>query len=228
MRRGGVAFALAAVLALSAADAVADGPGGPGPTVEATVDNTFFPKTLTLPPGTTVYFENHGLSHNVHFDDGKFEGPTDPQPTPWRVWRHFDEPGTYPYYCELHGGPNGQGMSGTIVIEAGAAPRLQKLTVTPRRVCNRRTRKCRQTGAVVRFTLSENARVTGGIDPVGGRAGRRGRDLELKGKQGANSFRVSGKKLDPGLYKVTLSAEDQDGNESDPAVAYLRVKRAKR
>src|SRR3954447_26570269 len=163
MGRGGAALGVAAMLSLASAQALAtDGPGGPGRTVAATADNTFTPKTLTIPPNTTVYFENRGLSHNVHFDDGKFEGPTDPQPTPWRVWRHFDQPGTYRYYCELHGGPNGQGMSGTVFVETGAAPRLEKLTVAPRRVCNRRTRRCRKTGAVVRFTLSENARVTGG------------------------------------------------------------------
>jgi plastocyanin len=228
MRRGGVAFVVAAVLSLSGAEALADGPGGPGPTVAATADNTFTPKTITIPPNTTVYFENRGLSHNVHFDDGKFEGPTDPQPTPWRVWRHFDQVGSYRYYCELHGGPNGQGMSGTVIVEAGASPVLGKLKVSPRRVCNRSTRRCRKTGAAVSYTLSEDARVFGGVDPVSGRAGRRGQDLQFAGKKGANSFRVSGLKLDPGLYRLTLAAEDVDGNDSDPAVVYFRVKRARR
>jgi hypothetical protein len=80
----------------------------------------------------------------------------------------------------------------------------------------------------VSYTLSEDARVFGGADPVGGRAGRRGQDLQLGGKKGANSFRVSGLKLDPGLYKLTLAAEDTDGNESDPAIVYFRVKRARK
>src|SRR3954449_3474928 len=107
MGRGGVALGIAAVLSLTSAPALGtDGPGGPGRTVAATADNTFTPKTLTIPPNTTVYFENRGLSHNVHFDDGKFEWPTYPQPTPGPVWRHSDDPGTYTYYCEMHGGPN--------------------------------------------------------------------------------------------------------------------------
>jgi plastocyanin len=228
MRRGGVALGVAAVLWLSGAVALADGPGGPGPTVAATADNTFTPKTITIPPNTTVYFENRGLSHNVHFDDGKFQGPTDPQPTPWRVWRHFDQVGTYAYHCDLHGGPNGQGMSGVVIVEANAGPVLAKLQVRPRKVCNRRTRHCRTTGASVSYTLSEDARVFGGVDPVGGRAGRRGRDLQFTGKKGANSFRVSGLKLDPGRYKLTLAAEDSDGNDSDPATVYFRVKSARR
>src|SRR3954451_2013844 len=222
MGRGGAALGVAAVLSLASAQALAtDGPGGPGRTVAATADNTFTPRTLTIPPNTTVYFENRGLSHNVHFDDGKFEGPTDPQPTPWRVWRHFDDPGTYTYYCELHGGPNGQGMSGTVIVAANANPVLQGLRVKPRRVARKRR-------ARVSFTLSETARVFGGVDPVGGRAGRRGLDVELAGKPGTNSFRVAAKKLDPGLYKVTLAAEDEDGNDSDPATAFFRVKRAHR
>jgi plastocyanin len=212
---------IATVLWLSGATALADGPAGPGPTVAATADNTFTPKTITIPPNTSVYFENRGLSHNVHFEDGKFEGPTDPQPTPWRVWRHFDEVGTYRYFCELHGGPNGQGMSGTVIVSAEANPVLTALRVKPKRVGRKRR-------ARVRFTLSENARVAGGVDPVGGRAGRRGMDIDVTGKKGRNSFRVAARKLDPGLYKVTLTAEDEDGNESDAAVAFFRVKRTRR
>ena len=67
------------------------------------------------------------------------------------MWRKFDAPGEYRYYCEMHGGPGGQGMSGTIVVEAGAEPRLKKLTVTPRRICNKRTRKCRKVRAVIAY-----------------------------------------------------------------------------
>ena len=195
----------------------------------ATTGNEFFPRTLTAPPGTTVYWENRGGIHNVKFEDGKFEQPADPGATPWRVWRKFDTPGVYRYYCEMHGGPGGEGMSGTIKVEAGAAPRLTKLKVTPRQICSKRTSKCRKVGAVISYKLSERARVTGGIDPVGKPSGRRSRDLEVEvAKRGANSLRISGTKWQPGRYKVTLSAEDQDGNESNPATAFFRVQRARR
>jgi plastocyanin len=225
MGRAGVACALAGVLSLASAPAVA---GDPSPTVVATSGNEFFPKTLTVPPNTTVNWENRGTVHNVKFEDGGFEQPADPQATPWRVWRHFDNAGVYRYYCEMHGGPGGQGMSGTIVVEEGAAPRLKDLTVAPRRICNRRTRKCRTTSTAIRYTLSEAARVTGGIDPVGSPAGKTVRDIEVRGKKGANTIRVYGRRFKPGLYKVTLGAEDVDGNESDSATAYFRVKRARR
>jgi plastocyanin len=225
MRRAGVACALAAVLTLASAPALA---GDPSPTVVATSGNEFFPRTLTAPPGTTVNWENRGGIHNVKFEDGKFEQPADPGATPWRVWRKFDAPGEYRYYCEMYGGPGGQGMSGTIVVEAGAAPRLKKLTVTPRRICNKRTRKCRKVRATIAYTLSEDARVTGGIDPVGKPEGRRSRDIEVAGKKGANSLTISGRRWQPGRYKVTLGAEDKDGNESDAATAFFRVTRARR
>jgi plastocyanin len=225
MRRGVVALALAGVLSLTGAPALA---GDPSPTVIATSENEFFPKRLTVPPDTTVNFENRGLAHNVRFEDGAFEEPADPQPTPWRVWRHFDQPGVYRYYCEMHGGPGGQGMSGTIVVDADADPVLDGLAVTPRRICNRRTRKCKRVGAKIVFRLSEDARVSGGIDPVGGKPGRRSRDISVAGKQGSNSIRISGRRWQPGLYSVTLSAEDEDGNESDATTVHFRVKRARR
>ena len=225
MWRAGVAFALAGVLSLAAAPALA---GDPSPTVVATSDNEFFPRTITVSPDTTINWENRGLAHNVKFEDGKFEEPADPQATPWRVWRHFDDVGVFRYYCEMHGGPDGQGMSGTVVVDAAADPQLAALAVTPRRICNKRTRKCRKTRGAITFTLSEDARVSGGIDPIGEPAGRASKDIEVAGKQGPNSIRVLGKRYKPGVYRVTLSAEDVDGNESDPASVFFRVKRARR
>src|SRR5215212_2367450 len=163
MRRGLIALGLAGVLPL-AAPAHA---GQPERTVVATAENEFFPSSLTVAPGTRVDWENRGLLHNVKFEDGKFEQPPSPQATPWRVWRRFDQVGVYRYYCEMHGGPGGKGMSGVIRVEKGALPRLTKLTVRPRRVCRRKTRKCRHATAVIRFRLSEPARVAGFVEPIG-------------------------------------------------------------
>jgi plastocyanin len=28
----------------------------------------------------------------------------------------FKTPGSYPYYCRVHGGPGGRGMSGTVTV----------------------------------------------------------------------------------------------------------------
>lgn len=226
MRRAAAALTLAGGILLGA-PAVAQTP--PDRVVSATLENEFFPRTLTVMPGTTVHWENRGLDHNVKFDDGSFEQPAEPSPTPWRVSRHFDREGTFNYHCEAHGGPGGQGMSGTIIVEAGAAPTLANLRVRPRRLCRRKTRRCRRTRARIRFTLSEDARVAGWIDPVGAPAGRRSRDLELDdGREGANTIRIRGRAFRPGRYRVTLAAEDADGNASEPARARFRVKRSRR
>src|SRR4051794_9519219 len=162
MWRVGVTCVLAGVLSLAAGPAVA---GGPSPLGIATSGNEVLSSKLTVPPDTTVYWENRGTFHNVRFEDGAFEEPADPEATPWRVWRHFDVPGTYRYYCEMHGGPGGQGMSGVVVVEAGADPRLSALSVAPRHVCRHRTPRCRQGGGAVRLTLSGGARVSGGGGP---------------------------------------------------------------
>ena len=225
VRKGGVAAVV--VLSLLASAPAAHAQAGPGPTVIAT-DNEFFPKTITRAPNTTVYFENRGTLHNVKFEDGLFEQPGDPMPTPWRVWRHFDNLGTYAYYCETHGGPGGVGMSGTVAIEQSPGPTLTGLRVTPKRICDRRTRRCRKTRAKIAFDLSEAARVTGAIDPVGKPAGRPSTDIEIDGKPGKNTIPVAGHGLRAGLYAVTLAAEDPDGNETDPATVRFRVKRARR
>jgi plastocyanin len=196
-----------------------------GSSVAATADNQFFPQHLTVPPNTTVSWDNRGTNHNVKFEDGLFEEPADPLPTPWTVSRHFDNPGVYRYYCEAHGGPGGQGMSGTITVVANAAPTLTGLTAKPRRICFRRSRRCRTTRGVVSFRLSEPARVFGGLDRIGGPPDQApAMDVDMPGKAGLNSFRVSGRRLKRGLYRLTLAAEDTDGNESDPAVIRLRVK----
>src|SRR4051794_17987183 len=114
MRRGVIAFGLVTGLSLASAPALADPPGR---TVDATPDNAFFPATVTVLPGTTVTWQNQGGIHNVKFDDGSFEQPSDSQPTPWKVSRRFNRQGVFRYYCEIHGGPGGRGMAGKVIVE---------------------------------------------------------------------------------------------------------------
>lgn len=226
VRKGWVAAIV--VLGVAVGAPAAHAQAGPGPVVAATTDDTFFPKTLTRGPSTTVYFENRGGLHNVKFEDGLFEQPGDPSPTPWRVWRHFDNVGVYAFYCENHGAPGGVGMSGTIAIEQSPGPALSGLRVAPKRICHKRTRRCKRTRAAINFQLSENARVTGAIEPVGAPANRRTVEIEVPGKAGANRLPITSKGLRPGVWRVTLGAEDADGNEADPASARFRVIRARR
>ena len=217
MRTRGVLLAVVAT-AVWCAPAAAD-----GPRVVAGIDNTFTPRSVTVVPGTTVNFENRGTTHNVKFEDGAFEQPAEPTATPWFVWRTFDAEGQYRYFCEFHGGPGGAGMSGLVVVSAQAAPVLTSLTVSPSRVCN--SKRCKKRGGTIRFTLSEDARVAGGLDPIGTPAGRGGDDVEFRGRRGSNRFALPLSRLEPGRYRLSLTAEDDDGNESDRATAKFGVYR---
>ena len=70
----------------------------------------FEPATLRVTPGTTVTWTNNdGSNHNVVFPDQK-SGRLKHDAT-WS--RTFDQPGTYDYYCAIHG----PSMSGTVIVE---------------------------------------------------------------------------------------------------------------
>lgn len=107
-------FAIAAMVVaiLPAASVSAQSADGPSVTIQ---DNQFMPATLQATVGATVtWSHNGGTQHTVTADDASFDSgvlnPGDMFTTT------FTAPGTYPYYCDFHGGPGGQGMSGTIVV----------------------------------------------------------------------------------------------------------------
>jgi plastocyanin len=120
-----VAIAVGVAAILSACGSEGDGSGSAaveanGETVEvAAVDNSFTPKEATIAAGTEVVWDNRGRNdHNII--------PEDPE-ADWRVeveaFRPGDtashvflEPGTYRYYCSIHGTVD-VGMPGVIVVE---------------------------------------------------------------------------------------------------------------
>ena len=79
--------------------------------------NSFTPANVTITAGDTVTWNNVNGFHNVHFDNGLFDQPASPTGAPWTVANTFTTTGTYRYYCELHGSPNGGGMSGTVAVK---------------------------------------------------------------------------------------------------------------
>lgn len=81
------------------------------------IDNTFRPETLTVEAGTTVVFTNDGRTdHNVLPAEGDAWGVQEAGFAPDDVYSHrFTEPGTYDYYCSLHG-TSTAGMIGTIEV----------------------------------------------------------------------------------------------------------------
>jgi plastocyanin len=81
-------------------------------------DNSFRPETIEVIAGTAVRWENRGRNdHNVlPTDDSETWGaPTEAfAPGAEYTWV-FGEPGTYTYYCSIHGTKDA-GMIGTVVV----------------------------------------------------------------------------------------------------------------
>jgi plastocyanin len=79
------------------------------------VNFNFEPQNITVKVGTTVTFVNQDKApHTVtadgqEFDTGTIEPNNSAQIT-------FNKPGTFKFFCDFHGGPGGQGMSGTITV----------------------------------------------------------------------------------------------------------------
>ena len=80
----------------------------------------FAPKSVTVPKNGRVLWVLIGGVHNVQADDDSFRSG-DPSGS-WETYSYtFDTEGTYPYYCELHGGPNGSGMAGTVIVSGSVS-----------------------------------------------------------------------------------------------------------
>ncbi len=88
----------------------------------------FTPEAVTINVGDIVQWDNNdvGIFHNVVADDSTFTSG-DPDALAWTFSEPFDTPGTYRYYCEVHGRPGGLGMSGVITV----TPVLDKFLFIP-------------------------------------------------------------------------------------------------
>jgi plastocyanin len=79
-------------------------------------DNLFQPSQVQVTAGETVTWSQDGaMQHTITADDGSFDSAIiNPGDT---FSFTFDAPGTYQYYCQIHGGPGGEGMSGVVVVD---------------------------------------------------------------------------------------------------------------
>jgi plastocyanin len=174
----------------------------------------FSPSTVTILQGETVTWKNDGGTHNVHFDDNSFQDPPAPSSASWTVQRSFQTAGTYKYRCDNHG----IYMTGTVVVQAPGgggdttAPDIDSLRVTPATFCNKASDKCPKRGARLRFTIDEDAEVTGSI--IRRKDGVKVGSLKVDAKSGANDFKFTGKGLKLGKYRLDLVAEDASSNKS--------------
>jgi plastocyanin len=78
----------------------------------------FQPDRLEIQPGDTVVWTNTGGAHNIVADDGSFGNQV--SSAAWTFTRTFTTAGEFGYYCAPHGGPGGQGMAGTVLVEGSA------------------------------------------------------------------------------------------------------------
>lgn len=125
MRSGSVRLGV-----LVAAMALVAGPAQAQQSADVTVvDSDYQPREVTVDTGGTVTWTQVGsLPHSVTADDGSFDshpecgGTGDCMGTGDTFAHTFAEPGTYAYYCRIHGGPGGVGMSGTVVVAAAESP----------------------------------------------------------------------------------------------------------
>jgi plastocyanin len=78
--------------------------------IQNSTDNAFKPKTVTVPPGSTIIFKNiSSIPHTAtgtKFDTGNIEPGAKSKPI------KLTKPGTYQYVCTYH--PN---MVGTIIVQ---------------------------------------------------------------------------------------------------------------
>lgn len=81
------------------------------------LDNRFEAKEVTITAGSTVTWTNDGVNvHDIVPAEGTGYGvrPNDFEPDA-NYSTTFAEPGTYAYYCSLHGTAT-RGMTGTVVV----------------------------------------------------------------------------------------------------------------
>lgn len=91
-------------------------------------DNFFTPQNVTVPVGTTVKWTNNGAAtHTATSGNGTPSGLFDSgNMTSGQTFQFtFNNPGTYPYYCKIHGAAM---MSGTITV---TCPTPSQLLLNP-------------------------------------------------------------------------------------------------
>lgn len=80
------------------------------------VDDEFAAATIRVPVGGTITWNHLGQNvHNVTASDGSWASDPVMEQGDHFV-RTFDEPGTYLYYCTIHGTADGRGMAGVVLV----------------------------------------------------------------------------------------------------------------
>lgn len=109
------------------------------------VDNAFSPDNITVAVGDSVTWRNTGQrGHSVKADDGGFDSSpactfqdtSSCMANGATFTTTFSQPGSYFYYCAVHGSPNGIGMAGVVTVasEGTTTSTTGATTSTTRRI----------------------------------------------------------------------------------------------
>jgi plastocyanin len=200
--------------------AVAHAHPGHGPAIVKLVDfeNRFDPQSVTVGVGDTVIWRWEGSlrNHSVTADDGSFD--SDPGKGPGQIQHpandqfthRFTSEGTFGYHCKVHAQMFGQ----VTVITVGGTD------VDPPRLTGVRVSR-RQGRYRVHFTLSEPGDVLARLR----RNGRTLRSFDVSARQGDNRRQIPTAGLEPGRYRIALTAFDRSDNRSATLKARFRVRR---
>ena len=79
---------------------------------------SFIPDQIAIQVGDRVEWVADASGHTVTADEGAFDSTHlwDTVPAGQRFGFTFEEPGIYRYFCGVHGGPGGSGMSGIVAV----------------------------------------------------------------------------------------------------------------
>jgi plastocyanin len=224
----GALISAAAIAAFGAAAAPADA-------ADVTISNfSFSPPTVSIALGETVTWHwagpdtNHSVTSDPNqadsWDSDPMRAPLSTDHPPGDTFDHkFDTAGTFTYICKVH-----SNMKGTVKVAGpgGEPPPSPADTTAPAvtgvkarggKKCKPRAKKCHGKPTTVNFNLSEDATVK---IAAGGKT-----RATLAGHNGANTVKLSTKKLPPGKYTLSLVATDAAGNASSPAQAKVKVTR---
>jgi plastocyanin len=92
------------------------GGGTPPPSTVYLQGSAFNPATDTVASGTTLTWTNQdGFAHTVTYSSGPDSAFSGSLAAGASYQHTFTTPGTYQYYCTIHGTPTG-GMRGTVVV----------------------------------------------------------------------------------------------------------------
>lgn len=171
-------------------------------TITITVgDNFYSPQTVSISPGDVVTWQYQAGSVNSH--------PTASDNAAWATFTinsanvskslTFASPGSFPYHCEFHGGPN-VGMYGLITVAKPLAVPAAQLTATALRVF---PNPARETVTLqVGRALPQAAHTLQLLDPLG----RLVRTQALRPDEIGRELAISLAGLPAGLYYYRLLA----------------------